>query len=130
MNISVERLQQIADLFLRCKDVVGNPWTAFAFVFEFNEGHIANSGFLYNNDKVEPATARIEDDLLLLEDTLLEFREEVYEQCDWRFIKLLFQMDGETERFKIDFEFEDKNRWEIHPGNMMEMREELRPHFD
>ncbi|GAP73866.1 hypothetical protein W04_0377 [Pseudoalteromonas sp. SW0106-04] len=39
-------------------------------------------------------------------------------------------MESETGRFKIDFEFEDKSRWEIHPGNMMEMREELRPHFD
>ena len=130
MNIPAERLQYIADLFLRCEDVVENPWTAFTFVFEFNDGHIANSGFLYNGDEVEPATARIAEDMLLLSNTLREFREEVYEQCDWRFIKLLFQMDGETERFKIDFEFEDKNRWEIHPGNMMEMREQLRPHFD
>ncbi|TLX50345.1 hypothetical protein CWC31_11885 [Pseudoalteromonas ruthenica] len=130
MNIPQERLQYIADLFLRCKKVKENPWTELAFVFEFNDGHMANSGFLYNGDAIRPATARIEEDMLLLSDTLREFREEVYEQCDWRFIKMLFQMESETGRFKIDFEFEDKSRWEIHPGNMMEMREELRPHFD
>ncbi|WP_157576220.1 hypothetical protein [Pseudoalteromonas sp. SW0106-04] len=130
MNIPTERLQYIADLFLRCEDVAENLWTAFTFVFEFNDGHMANSGFIYNAEAVRPASAEIEDDPLLLDDTLLEFREEVYEQCDWRFIKMLFQMESETGRFKIDFEFEDKSRWEIHPGNMMEMREQLRPHFD
>ncbi|WP_022945452.1 hypothetical protein [Pseudoalteromonas ruthenica] len=130
MNIPAERLQYIADLFLRCNKVGQNPWTELAFVFEFSEGHVANSGFLYNGEAVRPASASIEEEPLLLRDTLREFREEVYEQCDWRFIKMLFQMESETGRFKIDFEFEDKSRWEIHPGNMMEMREQLRPHFD
>ena len=130
MNIPAERLQHIADLFLRCKKVKENPWTELTFVFEFNDGHMSNSGFIYKGDDIRPATARIEEDMLLLSDTLREFREEVYEQCDWRFVKMLFQMESETGRFKIDFEFEDKSRWEIHPGNMMEMREQLRPHFD
>ena len=57
MNLPMERLQYIAALFLRFEDVAENLWTAFAFIFEFNEGDIANSGLLYNNDKVELATA-------------------------------------------------------------------------
>ncbi|ELR64582.1 hypothetical protein C942_02395 [Photobacterium marinum] len=39
-------------------------------------------------------------------------------------------MEFETKRFKIDFEFDDAKRWAITPGNMLEMREKLRPQFD
>ena len=130
MNIKDETLIEIAGLFLRCKKVEENPWTEFVFVFEFGEGHISNSGFLYNGEKVRPATASIEDEQLLLDNTLEQLREEIYQQCGDKFNQLLFQMENETKRFKIDFEFDDPKRWTITPSNMFEMREKLRPKFD
>ncbi|ELR64583.1 hypothetical protein C942_02396 [Photobacterium marinum] len=36
-----------------------NPWTELAFVFEFDEGHVSNSGYLYNGDAIRPATAKL-----------------------------------------------------------------------
>jgi len=120
----------IAELFLRCKKVLENTWTEFTFVFEFGEGHISNSGFLYTGDKVRPATASIEEDRLLLGNTLEQLREDIYQQCGKKFNQLLFQMENETKHFKIDFEFDDQKRWVITPNNMLAMREKLRPKVD
>jgi len=130
MNISDETLMEIAQLFLRCRKVKENPWTEFAFVFELGQGHISNSGFLYNEDKVRPATASIEEEKLLLGDALMALREDIFKECGHKFNQLLFQMENETKRFKIDFEFDDPTRWAITPNNMFEMREKLRPKFD
>ena len=130
MNIEDNVLNEIATLFLRCKKVKENPWTECVFVFEFGEGHISNSGFLYNEDDIRPATASIDEEKLLLGDTLSVLRDSIYKQCGHKFNQLLFQMENETKRFKIDFEFDDPKRWAITPSNMFEMREKLRPRFD
>lgn len=130
MNIPSEKLIEIAKLFLECQRVKENQWTEFSFVFEFGEGHISNSGFLYNGDDVIPATAKIKDYPVLLGDTLLTLRELVYKECGHNFIQLLFQMESKTNRFKVDFEFDDPKRWKITPSNMFEMREKLRPVFN
>jgi len=66
MRILDKTLMKIAQLFLRCKKVIENPWTELVFVFDFKEGCTSNSGFLYNGGKVKPAAASIEDDELLL----------------------------------------------------------------
>ena len=96
---------------------------------KFGDGHVSNSGFLYNKESIRPATASIEDDRLLIGDTLLELREKIYQQCGEKFNQLLFQMENETKRFKIDFEFDDPERWVVTPNNMLEMRKKLRPEF-
>ncbi len=59
MNIPNEKLINIVLLFLECKKVKENPWTELAFVFEFDEGHVSNSGYLYNGDAIRPATAKL-----------------------------------------------------------------------
>lgn len=130
MNIEDRTLTDIVELFLRCKKVKENPWTELAFVFEFGDGHISNSGFLYNGDSVRPATASIDEEKLLLGDTLSALREDIYQQCGHKFNQLLFQMENETKRFKIDFEFDDPTRWAITPSTFFDMREKLRPKFD
>lgn len=130
MNIKDETLAEIAKLFLRCEDVIDNPWTELVFVFEFYEGCTSNSGFLYNGNKIRPACASIEDNELLLDNKLKKLREDIYEQCGHKFNQLLFQMENETKRFKIDFEFDDPERWAITPASFFEMREKLRPNFN
>ncbi|MGF1691102.1 hypothetical protein [Photobacterium kagoshimensis] len=130
MNIANDDLMNIAQLFLRTEDVNDYEWECCAFVFEFGEGHISNSGFLYNGQKVIPATADIDGERLLLGDTLMALREDIFKQCGHKFIQLLFQMENETKRFKIDFEFDDATRWAITPATMFDMREKLKPNFE
>ncbi|WP_219704344.1 hypothetical protein [Marinomonas lutimaris] len=130
MNIKDEVLQEITQMFLRCEDVLEYEWTELVFVFEFGDGHVSNSGFLYNGQEITPATASIANDKLLLRNSLKALREDVYQECGYRFNQLLFQMENKTKRFKIDFEFEDPKKWAITPDNMFEMREKLRPNFN
>ncbi|AZN34771.1 MULTISPECIES: hypothetical protein [unclassified Pseudoalteromonas] len=130
MNIKDEALMDIAQLFLRCSDLIDYEWKEVTFVFEFGEGCTSNSGFLYDGEEITPAAASIEDEQLLLDNTLEQLREDIYQQCGEKFNQLLFQMENETKRFKVDFEFDNPNRWAITPSNMFEMREKLRPKFD
>ncbi|KLV04006.1 hypothetical protein ABT56_15355 [Photobacterium aquae] len=129
-RIPDEKLIELASLFLETKDVKDNDWTECCFVFEFGEGHVSNSGYLYDGDEVTPAIASIECYPVLLGYKLLELRELIYSECGHKFIQLLFQMENKTKRFKIDFEFDDPKRWAITPCNMFEMRERLKPVFD
>lgn len=130
MNIPNDKQFEIASLILETEDIKENNWTVCSFVFEFGEGHISNSGFLYNGDEVTPATAKIKNHPVLIGDTLLALCEFIHNECGHKFVQLLFQMENETKRFKIYFEFDDNKRWKITPSNMFEMREKLRPVFN
>lgn len=130
MKIAEDKLHEIAQLVLQCEDVLSFQWTELVFVFELGEGYVSNSGFLYDAEEITPASASIEDEQLLLDNTLEQLREDIYQQCGEKFNQLLFQIENKTKRFKIDFEFDDPKRWAITPSNMFEMREKLRPKFD
>jgi len=130
MKIDDKYIVEIGGLTLKCKDVVENKWKELTFIFDVAEGHIANSGFLYNGDKVRPASARIKENPLLLNEKINELRDKVYEESGHYFKQLLIQMENETNRIKIDFEFDDPQRWTIKPAKSQEMREKLRPKFD
>ncbi|WP_370981217.1 hypothetical protein [Agaribacterium sp. ZY112] len=122
--------RKISDLILRCKKVIANEWESLTFVFDLGEGHIANSGFLYNGDRVRPVTARISEDPMLLSDTIREFRAAVEGDCGEKFKQLLVQMEKKSGRFRIDFEFDDGQRWRVIPSGgktLKEIREDLKP---
>ncbi len=104
-------------------------WDFLSFVFDVGEGHIANSGFLYTGDKVIPASASIKGQRKLLSIKIVELQTLIFEQCGEKFKQLLIQMESKTHRIKIDFEFDDANRWSISSSNMKLIREELRPEF-
>ena len=125
-----EYVKKLGELTLRCKDITDNEWDSLTFVFDTAEGHIANSGFLYNGDKIRPASAGIESEPLLLDNAIMDFRDLVAEKYGHKFKQLLIQMEKSTGRIKIEFEFDDPKRWTIVPSRIKEMREALRPQFD
>ena len=130
MTNSDERLMKTENILLRCEDIIGSEWSEFSFVFEFFEGDVSNSGFLYFDDVITPAIAEVEGELMLLDDSLEALREGVYQQTGYNFNQLLFQMERKTKRFNMDFEFDDPTRWLITPSNVLVMREKLRPEFE
>jgi hypothetical protein len=129
MNIDDKYILEIGQLLLRCEDMVENEWDCVTIVYDVNEGHTANSGFLYMKNEVLPTSASIKDEPLLFSDKIVEFQEIIYEECGHKSKQLLIQMERETNRIKIDFEFDDASRWAIKPAKIKEMREILRPDF-
>ncbi len=123
-------IQEIGQLVLRCEDLCTNSWDSVAVVYDIGDGHTANSGFLYHEERVYPVSLEIEEEPLLLDDTITEFRNELERETGHRFVQLLIQMENQTGRIKIDFEFDSRERWAIQPSNFREMRETLRPNFD
>ncbi|WP_137297985.1 hypothetical protein [Psychromonas sp. SP041] len=115
---------------MRCKKVVENQWNSLTFVFDVNEGHMANSGFLYNEDSIRPASARIEDEPMALNNKIRAFQTVIFQKYGHRFKRLLVQIEKNTGRIKIDFEFDNAHRWTIFPSKIAKMREELRPNFN
>ncbi len=71
----------------------------------------------------------VESEPLLLENKIIELQEQVYKQCGHKFKQLLIQTEKQTGRIKIDFEFDDPERWAIKPAKLKELRENLRPDF-
>jgi predicted nucleotidyltransferase len=130
MNIDSKYIFEIVHVILMSEDVKENNWESLSFVFDVADSHIANSGFLYTEDKIRPAVADIDHDPLILDDKIIELREKVFEQCNAKFKQLLIQMEKGSGRIKIDFEFDNPSRWSITPANMKQIREELRPYFN
>lgn len=130
MNIDPRYIQELAQLVLRCKDVVAEQsWEALAFVFDVSEGHMANSGFIYIGDEIIPASARIQEDKMALSNKIREFQNAIFEACGDKFVQLLIQMNS-AGKIHIDFEFDNPKRWNMGPANYRAMREQLRPVFN
>ncbi|MCL6272218.1 hypothetical protein M3P05_20050 [Sansalvadorimonas sp. 2012CJ34-2] len=127
--INDQVIMEIGSMILRCEDVIEHNWDSLSFVFDLSDGHIANSGFIYIGNEVVPATAEIDSHPLLLDDQIIAFRKLVADQCGQNFKQLLVQMENNSKRIKIDFEFDDSSRWSITPSRLKEMREKLRPVF-
>ena len=129
MKTKDDYIQEIGTLILLCETVIENEWDTLTFVFDTADGHTANSGFLYNGDKIRPASAGIDSSPLLLRDTIREFRELTAKDCGQKFKQLLIQMEKSSSKIKIDFEFDDGTRWKMVPAKIKEYRESLRPSF-
>ncbi|MDP5189972.1 hypothetical protein [Rheinheimera baltica] len=130
MNIDPKYIRELEQLVLRCKDVVSEQnWEALAFVFDVNEGHMANSGFIYIGEEIIPASARITDDKMALSNKIREFQNAIFEACGHKFVQLLIQMNS-AGKIHIDFEFDNPKRWNMGPANYRAMREQLRPVFN
>ncbi len=130
INIDDRHAAEIGELILRCRKVAENEWDSLALVFDIGDGHSANSGFLYRDDKVRPVSAGIDEDPMLLSNKLRDFQTVVRGQCGQDFKQLLVKMEKKSGRIKIDFEFDDPTRWTMGPRNLRERREELRPSFE
>lgn len=130
MNIDDKYILEIGTLILRCEDVVEEDWDFLTFVFDVGEGVISNSGFIYSGSEIIPASAEIESEPLLLDNKIEGLRSKIYDQCNKEFKQILIQMESNTNRIKIDFEFDDESRWSITPANLRQIREELKPNFD
>ncbi|CAM3504813.1 hypothetical protein [Parendozoicomonas haliclonae] len=130
MKIDDKIVLEIGAMILQCEDVMESKWDFVSFVFDISDNHIANSGFLYIDDEISPASAEIEDDPLRLDDKIITLREKVRQQYGESFKQLLIQMESKQNRIKINFEFDNPERWSINPKNIIDMREHLRPVFD
>jgi hypothetical protein len=130
MNIDTKYVLELGNLILRCQKVINNEWEMLSLVYDTDGGHSANSGFLYANEKIRPFSASIEGSPLLVRDSILMFREKIYEETGKYFKQLLIQIEKKTNRIKIDFEFENPERWSMSPSKIKEMREYLRPNFE
>jgi|SRR5690554_209732 len=130
MNELNQYISEIALLISQADDLRDNKWDYVTIVYDISDGYTASSGFLYIGDDVEPTTSRNSNDKKSLPNKMNEFRDAMAEQTGKKFKQLLIQMERETGRIKIDFDFDKGNKWTIVPSRLKEMREELRPKFD
>jgi|SRR5690554_173085 len=130
MNNLNHYIIEVGEMVLRAEKPQKHNWEAITIVYDISDGHAANSGFLYFENKIIPTSIRINGEPMAIADKLLEFRDAMAEQTGKKFKQLLIQMERETGRIKIDFDFDKGNKWTIVPSRLKEMREELRPKFD
>jgi len=123
-------IKEIGSMILRCNDTQENEWRSLSVVFDLGENHASNSGFLYTTDKIKPMTAGIDGEVMTVVNKIREFQTVVEKKYGKKFKQLLIQMEKESGRIKIDFEFDDPKRWNMGPSNYIKMREALRPKFD
>jgi len=123
-------IQEIGNTILHCEDVQENEWESLSVVFDLGDNHTSNSGFLYTADKIKPMTASITGEVMTVVNKIREFQSAVEQKYGKKFKQLLVQMEKESGRIKIDFEFDDSKRWNMGPSNYIKMREALRPEFD
>lgn len=131
MSMAIDDIwfQELGSLIYQCEKVVSNDWDLLALVYDVSDTHTANSGFLYSSNKVRPFSASISGNPLLLDEKVKLFREDVDTQFGKKFKQLLIQIDKQSGKIKIDFEFDDSSKWTITPKNMKEMRARLKPNL-
>ena len=120
----------IGEMVLRSEKPQEYDWELISIVYDISDSHSANSGFLYTNEKTIPTGIGIDSEPMAIANKIREFRNAMAEQTGKKFKQLLIQMERETGRIKIDFDFDKGNKWTIVPSRLKEMREELRPKFD
>jgi len=121
---------EIGELIINCDDAKEEDWNTLTIVYDITDSHAANSGFAYRNNKCIPIAAGYSGKPPIISNKIREFRDAMAEQTGKKFKQLLIQMERETGRIKIDFDFDKGNKWTIVPSRLKEMREELRPKFD
>jgi|GEM_PF-2039631 len=119
----------IARDVMEAKNLIDLKWDKVAVVVDLNDGHFAQSGFIYLADEVEPCTVKTADRKLFSNDCR-RLQSSILEETGKTVRQMLIQVERNTGKIKIDFEFDNPARWSIGPGNMKEMREALRPKFD
>jgi len=130
MSRKDELIQELASLILQSEDLLDNQWDLATIVFDVAAGAVSNSGFKYTKSEIEPIIAEVPDDIVLLDDKLVEFQNEIINSFGHSFVQLLIQFDRKNNKVKLDFEFDNPSRWSITPANLKRIREELRPKFD
>ncbi len=51
------------------------------------------------------------------------------QEDDKALVKMLFQFNRSTNRFNVDFEYENADRWKVMPSNIEEITKDLRPNL-
>ncbi|MFM2481392.1 hypothetical protein [Celerinatantimonas sp. YJH-8] len=129
MQIDNKLILEIGQLLLASDCAQEDAWDFLSVVFDVSEGHIANSGFLYAGSETEPFSTGIDDSAMSLDHKIQFLREQIYQQTGSKFKQLLVQMKKATGQIKIQFEFDDPQRWSFSPKNLATIKEVLRPDF-
>jgi hypothetical protein len=122
-------ISEIGKEILNAKGLMNREWSSLSLVIDLGEGHFAQSGYLYTQTDVDPFTA-ITAERRKLSTLCNELKDVIKEESDSNIKQLLVQIRNDDSQMKINFEFENANRWSITPSNMVEMKEMLKPVFD
>lgn len=130
MDRKNELIQIIGGLILKSDDLKENSeWQSLSLVLTFSDGYFADSGFLYQQEIIQPFSAYADDeDPFILRDKAQELKKELEKSADDELKQMLVQIDRDG-RMKMQFEFDDPERWRITPSNINNIKEFLRPDF-
>ena len=123
-----EILQKLGQEVLSSTNLTDKNWKTLSVIADINEGHFSQSGFLYTENEIEPFTVKSRE-RKLFSNLCKEFKQQIYSEIGHELKQLLIQVSAKGE-IKVDFEFDDPNRWAITPANLKLMQEEMRPIFD
>lgn len=113
----------------KCTERGLESWDSLAQVYTVGDGFLSNQGYLYHGEMIAAFSAELSEAPLWLDNKVVEFREFLTTATSNTFLQLLIQMERSSKRIRIDFEFDDRDRWSINPRNLRKMRETLRPVF-
>lgn len=121
-----ELIQLIGEEIYNSEKVSQRDWESLSLVFDLSSSSVSNSGFLYQNGSIVPISVR--------SFRLAEYVQELHEVTEVdgkeRWKQCLVQIRKKDGAIKLDFEYNDADRWSITPANRLEMRESLRPNFE
>lgn len=129
MNNKTEDISNLAKEVMNARNLEGIDWESLTVVADLGEGHFSQSGFLYlENGEIEPFTVKCAE-RRAFSNSCKTLASTIFNECNSKPVQLLIQLKSGG-RIKIDFEFDNANRWTIVPSRLKEMREELRPRFE
>lgn len=106
-----------------------NPnWNEFSIVFVFDdEGDVFSTyGYVYAPDMRWHTTSVNKPDV---RNEVRKYIAELKSPDGKAPVKMLVQFNRRTNRYNVDFEYEDASRWKVTPENLDAIREQFRPNL-
>lgn len=124
---ATELIHQIGGAIVNDENSLNTDWESLGIVFTATENADVTSlsGFYYDADG--NATPEYPSEAANLPDLLLELREAMNQASGKRWKAALIQITRATKKITTQFDYDDENRWKVTPGNLAQMREEIRP---
>ena len=116
-------VHEIGALLVNDDKVAAQPWDAYALVARFGDGRLQISGFAYEGAQwrlATPGDANLPRKLMALREATREPDKAPWDACVVRIVR-------ETQKIRIEFEYEHPERWDVAPATLDEVAERARP---
>lgn len=125
MSENSELVEDLVGAIINSDQIEQQNWQTFSLVIVFQDDRVSETyGYSYD---VEGEWEAFSVRPRLVNAEAGSYREWLKQENDKAVIKMLVQFNRASNKFNVDFEYENPARWSVTPSNVNEITKELHP---